>query len=70
MCGPNTVSLDLAKLVFQVHAVDGAGEVVLRKTLRRGQVMTFVAGLLPCLVGMQACATAHSRAREPTGRRA
>ena len=40
-----TVGLDLAKQVFQVHAVDGAGQVVLRKSLRRGQVLTFFAGL-------------------------
>ena len=59
-----TVGLDLAKQVFQVHAVDGAGEVVLRKALRRGQVLTFFAGLPRCLVGVEACATAHHWARE------
>jgi transposase len=59
-----TVGLDLAKQVFQVHAVDGAGEVVLRKALRRGQVLTFFAGLPRCLVGVEACATAHHWTRE------
>jgi transposase len=58
------VGLDLAKQVFQVHAIDGAGQVVLRKSLRRGQVRIFFAGLPPCLVGMEACATAHHWARE------
>ncbi len=61
-----TVGLDLAKQVFQVHAVDAAGEVVLRKALRRGQVTTFFAGLPRCLIGMEACATAHHWARELT----
>ena len=61
-----TVGLDLAKQVFQVHAVDGAGQVVVRKTLRRGQVLTFFAGLPGCLVGIEACATAHHWARELT----
>jgi transposase len=59
-----TVGLDLAKQVFQVHAVDGAGQVVVRKTLRRGQVLTFFAGRPGCLVGIEACATAHHWARE------
>ena len=66
MNGITTVGLDLAKQVFEVHAVDGAGEVVLRKTLRRGQMTAFFAGLPPCLVGMEACATAHHWARELT----
>ena len=61
-----TVGLDLAKQVFQVHAVDAAGAVMLRKVLRRGQVLSFFAGLPPCLVGMEACATAHYWARELT----
>lgn len=59
-----TVGLDLAKQVFQVHAVDAAGSVMLRKVLRRGQVLTFFAGLPPCLIGMEACATAHFWGRE------
>ena len=61
-----TVGLDLAKQVFQVHAVDAAGRVMLRKALRRGQVMTFFAGLPRCLIGVEACATAHYWARELT----
>jgi hypothetical protein len=47
-----TIGLDLAKNVFQVHAVDKAGKVVVRKRLRRGQVLTFFAGIAPCLVGL------------------
>ena len=59
-----TIGLDLAKNVFQLHAVDEAGSVVMRKRLRRGQVLTFFAEIPPCLVGMEACATAHHWARE------
>jgi transposase len=59
-----TIGLDLAKNVFQVHAVDVAGSVVLRKRLRRGQVLAFFAGLPPRLIGLEACATAHHWARE------
>jgi len=59
-----TIGLDLAKNVFQVHAVDEAGNVVVRKRLRRGQVLTFFAGIPSCLVGLEACATAHHWARE------
>ena len=59
-----TIGLDLAKHVFQVHGVDAAGSIVLRRRLRRGQMIPFFAGLAPCLVGMEACATAHFWARE------
>src|ERR1700716_1925356 len=59
-----TIGLDLAKNVFQLHAVDEAGSVVMRKRLRRGQVLAFFARIPPCLVGMEACATAHHWARE------
>ena len=59
-----TVGLDLAKHVFQVHGVDTAGNIVLKRRLRRGQMIAFFAGLAPCLVGMEACATAHFWARE------
>jgi transposase len=59
-----TIGLDLAKSVFQVHGIDETGAVVLRKRLRRAQVVTFFAGLGPCLVGVEACATAHYWARE------
>ena len=61
-----TIGLDLAKHVFQVHGVDTAGTIVLKRRLRRGQMMAFFAGLAPCLVGMEACATAHFWARELT----
>ena len=59
-----TIGLDLAKKVFQVHAVDAAGAVVTRRSLRRGQVVRYFAKLPACLVGMEACATAHYWARE------
>ncbi len=59
-----TIGLDLAKHVFQVHGVDAEGRPVLRKRLRRSEVAAFFAALPPCLVGMEACATAHHWARE------
>ena len=59
-----TIGLDLAKHVFQVHAVDTAGVVVLRKALRRAQVLPFFAKLAPCLIGIEACGTSHYWARE------
>jgi len=59
-----TIGLDLAKRIFQVHGVDAAGNIVLKRRLRRNQMITFFAGLTPCLVGMEACATAHFWARE------
>jgi transposase len=59
-----TIGLDLAKNVFQVHGVDAAGKVLVRRQLRRGDVLRFFGGLSPCLVGMEACATAHHWARE------
>ena len=59
-----TIGLDLAKSVFQVHAVDAAGAIVVRKALRRSQVLPFFAKLEPCLVGMEACGTSHHWARE------
>ena len=59
-----TIGLDLAKNVFQVHGVDESGRVVVRKQLRRAQVLGFFAGLPRCVVGLEACATAHYWARE------
>jgi transposase len=59
-----TIGLDLAKQVFQVHGVDEAGHVVVQRRLRRAQVITYFATLPPCLIGMEACATAHFWARE------
>jgi transposase len=61
-----TVGLDLAKHVFQVHAVSDTGEVVVRR-LRRAQMIPFFSNLRPCLVGMEACGTSHYWARELTG---
>ena len=60
------VGLDLAKHVFQVHAVDPAGKVTIRKKLRRSEVLEFFKGLPPSLVGMEACGTAHYWGRELT----
>ncbi len=54
-----TVGLDLAKNVFQVHGADGAGRAVLRKKLRRSQVLEFFSQLRPCIVAMEACGGAH-----------
>ncbi len=54
-----TVGIDLAKNVFQVHGVDERGKAVLRKQLRRAQVTVFFANLSPCVIGMEACASAH-----------
>jgi transposase len=59
-----TIGIDLAKNVFQVHAVGTSGAVVMRKALRRVQVVRFFRALPPCLVGMEACATSHYWARE------
>ena len=61
-----TIGLDLAKSVFQVHAVDAQGRVVVRKALRRAQVLPFFAKLPFCLIGMEACGTSHHWARELT----
>ena len=60
----STIDLDLAKSVFQVHAVDAAGRVVLRRRIKRAQLLAFFADLSPRLVGMEACSGAHFRARE------
>jgi transposase len=59
-----TVGLDIAKRIFVAHGADAAGNEVLRKKLRREEVRAFFASLPPCLVGMEACATAHYWARE------
>ncbi|WP_430386275.1 IS110 family transposase [Blastomonas fulva] len=53
------IGLDLAKNVFQVHAIDAQGQPVVRRQLRRAEVLKFFAKLPPCLVGMEACASAH-----------
>lgn len=59
-----TIGLDLAKPVFQLHAVDAHGTVVWRKKLRRSALLDVLAEVPPCMVGMEACATAHYWARE------
>jgi transposase len=58
------IGLDLAKEVFQVHGADAAGRCVLRKQLKRREVLRFFATLAPCTVAMEACGTAHYWARE------
>lgn len=62
----STIGLDLAKSVFQVHAISAAGETAVRKALRRSQVLPFFTKLPPCLVGIEACGTSHHWARELT----
>ena len=59
-----TVGLDLAKNVFQVHGTDGNGRAVLRKKLRRAQVLEFFGQLPPCVVSMEACGGAHFWGRQ------
>jgi len=59
-----TIGVDLAKSVFQVHGVDASGGIVIRRQLRRRQVLPFFKKQAACLVGMEACATAHHWARE------
>jgi len=60
----STIGLDLAKLVFQVHGADAAGRAVVRKQLRRGELLRFLASLEPCVVAMEACGSAHYWGRE------
>jgi transposase len=61
-----TIGLDIAKSFFQVHGVDASGQVVIRRQLKRRQVLTFFQKLAPCLVGMEACASSHHWSRELT----
>jgi len=58
-----TVGIDLAKQVFQVHGVNGRCKILIRRQLTRAEVTKFFATLSPCLVGMEACASAHHWAR-------
>ncbi len=60
----STIGLDIAKNVFQVHGIDETGGSVVRRQLRRRQVLAFFGRLSPCLIGMEACATSHHWARE------
>ena len=59
-----TIGFDIAKSVFQVHGVDAAGEVVIRRQLKRRSVLAFFQKLPPCLVGIEACASSHHWSRE------
>ena len=59
-----TIGLDLAKSVFQVHGVDKAGQTVLRRRLGRTDLLPFFAKQPPCVIGMEACSSAHHWARE------
>ncbi len=62
----STIGLDLAKLWFQVHGITSTGQIAVRRRLRRSEVLAYFRSLEPCLVGMEACATAHHWARELT----
>jgi len=64
MTNITAIGLDLAKMIFQVHGADEDGRPVVRKKLRRGQMLGFFASLSPCLIGMEACGSAHYWARE------
>ena len=61
-----TIGLDIAKSVFQVHGIDAAGQIIIRKQLKRCRVLPFFIKLPPCLVGIEACASSHYWARELT----
>lgn len=58
------LGIDLAKQVFQLHGVDRAGKVLVRKQLRRAQMLAYFSKLPPCLIGMEACGSAHYWTRE------
>lgn len=64
MSNVTTVGIDLAKNVFSVHGVDGLGQVVLRRTVRREKLAPLIAQLPACLIGMEACTGAHEWARQ------
>ncbi|WP_425417602.1 IS110 family transposase [Oricola indica] len=66
MSNVTTIGLDIAKSVFQVHGVDAAGEVAVRRKLTRGRVLAFFESLPRCLVGIEACSSSHYWARELT----
>jgi transposase len=61
---PIRIGLDIAKNVFQVHGVDDNGTVVIRKRLRRPDILRFFASLPSCLIGIEACSASHHWARE------
>ena len=59
-----TIGLDIAKSVFQVHGIDAAGQVLIRRQLKRRYVLPFFQKLPPCLIGIEACASSHHWSRE------
>jgi transposase len=59
-----TIGLDIAKSVFQLHGIDAAGSVVMRRQLKRRSMPAFFQKLPPCLIGIEACATSHHWSRE------
>jgi len=59
-----TIGIDLAKSVFQVHGANEKGKAVLKKQLKRAQMLPFFANLTPCRIGMEACGSAHHWARK------
>jgi transposase len=63
----STIGIDLAKDIFQIHAVDQQGKVVQRKKLRRTEMAVYFSNLEPCLIGMEACASSHHWARKLSG---
>jgi len=58
-----TIGLDIAKSVFQIHGIDAAGNVIVRRKLKRRYVLPFFQKLPPCLVGIEACASSHHWSR-------
>src|SRR6187200_1501179 len=64
MLAVTTIGFDIAKSVFQVHGIDGAGQVVIRRQLKRRYVLAFFQKLPSCLVGIEACASSHYWSRE------
>src|SRR5450631_251325 len=60
----STIGLDIAKSVFQIHGVDDAGAVTIRKRVSRSKMQEFFADLAPCLIGIEACPSAHHWGRE------
>ncbi|MBB5695829.1 transposase [Roseomonas pecuniae] len=61
---PHVIGLDIAKSVFQAHGADASGRAVLRRRLRRAEVIGFFARLSPCIVGIEVCPSGHYWARE------
>jgi transposase len=59
-----TIGLDIAKSVFQVHGVDAAGQVIIRRQLKRRYILAFIQKLSSCLIGIEACASSHHWPRE------